>query len=393
MQQGPALSCVAAVFKVASRCNLNCAYCYVYNKGDDGWRRQPPVMARQTAITAINRLSEHCRAHAIDHFEVIFHGGEPLLAGPEFFEVFVREATARMAPETRITFTVQTNGISLTRDWARCFRRLGVKIGISIDGTARSHDRMRVDHKGRGSYSRVVRGLDAARSEGLSPGILAVVDLAEDPIAVFEHLASLKPRLVDFLLPLATWDSPPERSSRTAYADWLITIFELWLAAPVLPFRIRLFEQIVRTVLGFPRNYDALGPGVNRTVVIETDGAIESVDVLRVCENGMTSRGYHVSEDSIDTALDDPLAQAYLFAADRLCGTCQACRVRDICAGGYLPHRFRRSNGFDNPSVYCADLLKLISTVQDWAVRQVPADLRNDLDLRSLAPSPVGQEA
>jgi uncharacterized protein len=26
------------------------------------------------------------------------------------------------------------------------------------------------------------------------------------------------------------------------------------------------------------------------------------------------------------------------------------------CGGGYLPHRFSKDNGYDNPSVYCEDL-------------------------------------
>ena len=33
------------VIKVASRCNLNCSYCYVYNKGDSGYKTQPKVMS------------------------------------------------------------------------------------------------------------------------------------------------------------------------------------------------------------------------------------------------------------------------------------------------------------------------------------------------------------
>jgi uncharacterized protein len=120
-------------------------------------------------------------------------------------------------------------------------------------------------------------------------------------------------------------------------------------------------------------------------VVIETDGGIEPVDVLRACENVITRRGYNVATDSIDEALGDPLIQTYLLAAEELCDTCLACPVRDICAGGYLPHRFGRGNGFGNPSVYCADLFKLIGVIQDWSLRQLPDDLRTELDLRSLS--------
>jgi uncharacterized protein len=194
----------------------------------------------------------------------------------------------------------------------------------------------------------------------------------------------LRPRVVDFLLPQATWDKPPMRPSPTPYADWLLAIFQRWTAMPELPFRIRLFEQIVRAVLGFPSNYDALGQGVNATIVIETNGGLETVDVLRVCENGMTRRGLTVARHTIDAALAEPLAQQYYHSAERLCATCQKCAARAICAGGYLPHRYSRANGFNNPSVYCADLMTLITTVQDWAIGQLPVELRAATRLRSL---------
>ncbi len=40
---------------------------------------------------------------------------------------------------------------------------------------------------------------------------------------------------------------------------------------------------------------------------------------------------------------------------------CRACPERDTCGGGHLPHRYSSARGFDNPSVWCADLLKLFT--------------------------------
>ena len=37
--------CTNIVLKVASLCNLNCTYCYVYNKGDESYKRQPKIMS------------------------------------------------------------------------------------------------------------------------------------------------------------------------------------------------------------------------------------------------------------------------------------------------------------------------------------------------------------
>jgi uncharacterized protein len=49
-----------------------------------------------------------------------------------------------------------------------------------------------------------------------------------------------------------------------------------------------------------------------------------------------------------------------------LCQTCQECPVVASCGGGLYTHRFRAdASGFDNPSVYCADLKKLITYIRD----------------------------
>jgi len=367
--------CSTAIVKIASRCNLNCSYCYVYNKGDDGWSRQPAVMSSETVTALVERVRAHCRRHGLDRFHFVFHGGEPLLARRRFVEWFVAAAGAALAPDVEARFSMQTNGVLLSREWARLLKRLGVHVGISMDGLPESHDRWRIDHKGRGSYRGVVAGFEAARREGLDPGILAVIDLAADPAEVYRHFAALRPRIVDFLLPQATWDDPPHRPRAAGYASWLLAIFALWSAEPSPPFRVRLFEQIIRSVLGIADSLDALGRGANAILVIETDGSIETVDVLRVCENGITRTARNVRTDDLDDALTDELPLAYYHSSDRLCATCEACAVREICAGGYLPHRFSRANRFDNPSVYCEDLKALISAIQAWTVGQLPPDL------------------
>ncbi|MFC7267281.1 hypothetical protein ACFQZP_50350 [Streptomyces lutosisoli] len=45
----------------------------------------------------------------------------------------------------------------------------------------------------------------------LYSGLLCTVDVANDPVAVHDALAALRPPRVDYLLPHSTWDSPPPR--------------------------------------------------------------------------------------------------------------------------------------------------------------------------------------
>jgi uncharacterized protein len=44
------------IVKIASRCNINCDYCYEYNLGDENWRSQPVRMAQATLNTLAARI-------------------------------------------------------------------------------------------------------------------------------------------------------------------------------------------------------------------------------------------------------------------------------------------------------------------------------------------------
>ena len=80
MQSDEKAVCHGAIVKIASRCNLNCKYCYVYNMGDRTWVSRPAVMEPETIAAMLDKVSAHCIDHEVPHFEFILHGGEPLLA-------------------------------------------------------------------------------------------------------------------------------------------------------------------------------------------------------------------------------------------------------------------------------------------------------------------------
>ena len=57
--------------------------------------------------------------------------------------------------------------------------------------------------------------------------------------------------------------------------------------------------------------------------------------------------------------------------------TCRACPIVDVCGGGLLAHRFSVDGDFTMPSVYCADLYRLVSHVR----ARVELSLRDRLAL------------
>jgi uncharacterized protein len=381
------------ILKVASRCNLNCRYCYMYNKGDESFRSQPNCMDSATVSVLLSRIASYCAEEKLEKVTFVFHGGEPLLAGIGFFRYFIRQAAAILGTGITPAYAIQTNGILLTDEWLDLFHEFNFQFGISLDGPAAINDRNRINHSSGGSYSLVKRALDQVlmdkRLKRLFGGVLTVIDLSADPLEIYHHWRDIGIRRCDFLLPDATHDNPAPRlledGCTTPYADWLIKIFDVWFRSKDTRFSIRLFETIMNLLFDPTAGYDCLGGGQNGVLVIETDGGIEPVDVLKICGPSFTKLGLNVNTHEIRDAYSSELVRLYQKGMAGVCDMCQSCPIVKVCGGGYLPHRYSLRGGFANPSVYCRDLTKLIVHVRSRVLATIPAKTRRKLGMQPLS--------
>jgi len=356
------------VVKVHSRCNLACRYCYVYEMADTGWRDQPRSMTPAVARQAVDRIAEHVRAHDIGRIRVVLHGGEPLLAGGAFIEEFARAVRAALPAAATADLVMQTNGTLLTATTLDLLARCGVRIGVSLDGGRAATDRQRTYPGGGGSYDAVASGLElltTAHYRHLYNGLLCTVSLDNDPVTTYEALLSFGPPAIDFLLPHATWSAPPTRprGADAPYADWLLRVFRRWTAPARPETSVRLFESIIALALGGPSGCETVGLAAADMIVIDTDGTIKQVDALYAAYDGAAETGLSVFPDPLDAALDHPTTVARQIGRLALSDQCLACPVQAVCGGGFYPHRYQAGAGFRNPSVYCPDLLALITTI------------------------------
>ncbi|MER5648627.1 FxsB family cyclophane-forming radical SAM/SPASM peptide maturase [Streptosporangium sp. NPDC002524] len=370
------------VLKVASRCDLACDHCYVYEHADQSWRGRPVVMSDETIAWSARRIAEHAGRHGLPEVHVVLHGGEPLLAG--------RERLARVADELRgaldgvcaMDLRVHTNGVLLDEEFCALFAEHGIKVGVSLDGDRVANDRHRRYANGRSSYDKVIRAVELLRRHPeLYAGLLCTVDVANDPVAVYEALAELDPPHIDFLLPHATWDRPPPGLG--AYGDWLIKIFDRWMTDG-RPVSVRTFDSVLRIRDNRSSLTESLGPQPSDLVVIETDGSYEQVDSLKTAYDGAPATGMGVRDHCLDEVARHPGFGDRRSGTAGLSAQCRACPVVETCGGGLYTHRYRTGSAFDNPSVYCADLLRLITHV-DEAVSGLAPHAFRAADIAALA--------
>jgi uncharacterized protein len=333
-------------------------------------------MSMTVADRAATRIGEHARRHGLDEIALVLHGGEPLLAGAELIAHVLAAVTEAAGKGVTVRASVQTNGVGLDEQFLALFSRLGVRIGVSLDGDASAQNRHRRFANGQGSHAAVASGLrwlTSDRYRHLFSGLLCVIDLLNDPLDIYSAMLEFAPPRVDFLLPHGTWDSPPPGRAadekRTPYADWLIAIFDRWYQQPRT--HVRLFSEIIRLQLGQTASTESVGLAPADFLVIETDGAIAQVDSLKATFHGAPQTGLHVDWHTFDDALLLPEIAARQAGFHALSRTCQQCRLWRVCGGGLYAHRYRPGTGFANPSVYCPDLMRLI----DHIGKRVAADI------------------
>jgi uncharacterized protein len=331
-------------------------------------------MSETTVNRTAERIGEHAETHRLRSLAVILHGGEPLLAGTGFLVDLVHRI--RDTVPARVDVSMQTNGVLLTEERLEALAALGVRIGVSLDGDAQATDRHRTFADGRSSHHHVERALRLLGRDQFKDafgGLLCTVDLQHPPLTTYEALLAYAPPAIDFLLPHGTWSHPPpargEGSVGTPYADWLLAVFDRWYDRQET--WVRLFGEVVQSVLGGTPAVEGLGLRPSTVVVVDTDGAIKQLDSLTAAHPGAADLGLNVSDAPFDAALSHPLTELRQGGIASLAATCKSCAVVRTCGGGLFTHRYHQATGFANPSVYCPDLLRVITVIRD----RVSADL------------------
>jgi len=357
------------VLKVASRCNLNCEYCHMYNLGDRSYQNQPKYMTQEIVENLLYQVKTYLTQSGSKTFQFIFHGGEPLLVEPDFYQTFVRKTNELLPTSIQIDYLIQTNGTLLSSAWCEVLGKLQFKIGISLDGITEEGNRYRLNHRGQSSLANSLAGLrNAQTSRYLKyvPGLLSVINLELAPEDLYLGYKSLNIRHINFLLPDGTHDNLPKgySSNDTLYADWLIRMFDVWFFdKDKLKPQIRFFNQILNRLLGGNGDFESLGGGQNPYLVIETNGDIEPQSSLKACGDSFTKTKLNIRTHALEDSFQQPLIKLCIDTQDNLSEQCKKCSVVEVCRGGLVAHRYSRENGFNNPSIYCLDLQKLLAHI------------------------------
>jgi uncharacterized protein len=298
---------------------------------------------------------------------VILHGGEPLLLGADAIVDFAIRLRTNVPRSVSVDIGLQTNGLLVTEKVLNAFELENIAVSLSLDGPREANDLHRKTRKGRSSFDKAASALEClTRHPKIFSGVIAVIDPRVAPEVLYEFFNEHRPPKIDFLLPDANHARPPPgRDLRpNQYREWLIRAFDLWFDVyPHLP--LRTFEALLDATAGLPSRTDAFGLGDVSLLTIETDRAYHDLDVLKIVGQGATKLKGSVRDTEIAVVAASQSIENHraLLRDTGLCGACQLCPEVKVCGGGSLPHRFGQ-NGFDNPTVYCQEMLSLIGHIR-----------------------------
>ena len=341
-------------------CNLACEYCFYLEKkalfGEGENFRMP-----DTILSAF--IQDYIVSQPTPVVEFVWHGGEPTLAGLDFFRKVVREQKPYAAEKT-IRNSLQTNGTLLTDEWCAFLKKNNFMVGISLDGPREIHDAYRRTRAGKGTFADVMRGLKLLQNHGVDYNVLACVarDTAKKPLEVYSFMKSEGIEYIQFTpviermsdeagqqrglslagpaaldreekqVQVTPWTVVPEE-----YGDFLIAICEDWVRHDVGKVFVMNFEWALNTWIGNPSPVCIHAEQCGRAVVIEHNGDVYACDHCVFPEYKLGNIAHKTLADMVEKSLDKGFG---ITKETALPGWCRDCPVLRACRGGCPKHRF-----------------------------------------------------
>ena len=329
---------VTMVKPVGSLCNMNCSYCY-YLKADSSQDPSVYRMKDEVLEQMIRSIMETCTQ---DTVSFTWHGGEPTLAGIDFYEKAVALQKKYLPKGKNVWNSLQTNGLLINDDWCRFLKKNSFDIGVSVDGTRYVHDLHRNTNTDEDTWSRAAEAVSLLKKHGIQPDLLCTVtgETAANAKAVYSALRRFDTGWIQFI-PIVRRnpdDTVTEDSVKPdEYGKFLKEVFREWIKHDLGKLNVQIFAETALVLSGKPSNVCWFAQKCGNVLVAEKDGSVFSCDHF-------VERNHRIGsfmETSMQELADSDVQTAFGNSKkDSLCRECQSCPWEFICHGCCLKDRF-----------------------------------------------------
>ena len=355
-------------------CNIACQYCFYACKeeffGGGAHRMSPNVL---------DTLVKSYLQCGLEQPSFAFQGGEPTLMGLDFYKRLFQLQKQYGAPGQVVANALQTNGILIDDQWAPFLSEHKFLCGISLDGPKEFHDCYRKDRAGKGTFDRVMAGIENCRKYNVEYNILVLLNNinVQHPDQLFDFFTGLGIRYIQFVPCVEkSSDDPakpaPYSTTPEQYGKFLCGIFDRWMDYGVRKLSVRIFDSMLSFMLGNPHTECTFNRRCADYIVIEHNGDAFCCDF------------YVTGETKLGNIMETPIAELAVGEIKRkfnrkkteIDSKCLMCRYLDICRGGCPKDRAMLTRTHKVPSYFCEGY-KMFFSYALPRLEMIAQDIRN----------------
>lgn len=309
-------------------CNMNCVYCF-HNSHNKNMEKM--------SINTLEKIMSVI-VPAYEQITFIWHGGEPLSMGMEFYKTALEFEEKYRKENTKIDNLMQTNLTLLTDEFAKFLVDNNFKLGSSYDGVANDVTR--------GKSLEILKGRDTLKAHGGNCGVIQVIS-RKNVLSLLESYEFFKERRINYSLNMYVADS--ENDDELAlnikeYIEKINELFDYWLMDKDADVRITLFREIIDFILFNRKSICTYCSCIGHWIAVRPKGEIYPCNRFFPKEYEMGNIwDYNTPEKIFESTGFVRLIQGAIKRRDK----CKNCEIYKFCEGG-CNNNAMNENGLEN---------------------------------------------
>lgn len=317
----------------SSLCNMRCKYCFYHSLAQSRESFSYGIMDYATADAIVEKALKFADGQRV-YFA--FQGGEPLMAGLDYFKHFVQQVKKENKKESEIIFSLQTNGTLVNEEWADFFAAHKFLIGLSIDGNEKAN-KYRTFSDNLPTFSKVYSTAELFIDKGVEFNCLIVTtgytaDHIEEIYKWFSDYGFKYLQFIPCLRPFGDKSESELFMTVDQYGEFLIRLFNLYVKDYVRGnyTSVRLLDNLVYQYLGRQPEQCGVSGHCSHQFVIEGNGNVYPCDFYCLDEWLLGN----ISNSDFCEMAHGSKAMDFLRESLAVPEKCKACKYFGLCRAG-----------------------------------------------------------
>lgn len=340
---------------IGSSCNLSCSYCYFQDKDEKGKLKK---MSKKNLEIFLNLF---CIKKVNN---IIWHGGEPLLAGIDFYKQVVKIQSKLSGNKNFLNF-IQTNGTLINSDWINFFIENNFLVGVSIDGPKRFHDITRKSKNGKSNFNKTINSINELKNAGILTNVICCISKYNylHPKEIFYFFVNKGIKKIKFLqVQGRDLDGRLQTGSISGedYFKFLLSIFDEWVKYDDPSIEVREINSIVSLLLGGIPGDCMFAGKCDDYLTIYSDGSVYACDSLSDNED----MRFGFINDGLKKIKSSKNFRRFRKRTEEIRRSCMACYYFKICRGGCLQDWWPDIYKKETKNYFCSGMNKLFVEIE-----------------------------